>query len=223
MWPDYHIPRGCASGTHGSQSSHVNLPNSITVARLVLTAVFIGGAAMQTPLGHWIALVAFVIAAISDFLDGYLARKLGLVTNMGKLIDPLADKILVSAAYVYLTAQVLEDGSRICPVWITVVIIGREFLVTGLRQLAVEANQVIAADHLGKWKTGAQLCFCITCLHHFAYQGFSPENPWVRLFQYLSDPDGWLTFGSLWASLVMTVWSGWNYTWGARALIFKKN
>lgn len=187
------------------------------MARLVLTGVFVIGAAMDSLLGHWIALVAFVIAAISDFLDGWLARKMGLVTNMGKLIDPLADKILVSAAYVYLTAM------NLCPVWVTVVIIGREFLVTGLRQLAVEAGQVIPADWLGKWKTGAQLCFCITCLHHFAYMDLNPENPVVKLFQYLSRPEGWLTIGSLWASLIMTVWSGWNYTWNSRGLILDKS
>ena len=194
----------------------MNLPNSITVARLVLTGVFVAGAAMQNLPGHWIALVAFVIAAISDFLDGYLARKMGLVTNMGKLLDPLADKILVSAAYVYLTAL------GFCPVWVTVVIIAREFLVTGLRQLAVEAGEVIAADNLGKWKTGAQLCFCITCLTHFAFGGLEPTNPIVKFFQYLSRPEGWLIIGSLWASLIMTVWSGWNYTWSARGLILKK-
>ncbi|MDX1681004.1 MAG: CDP-diacylglycerol--glycerol-3-phosphate 3-phosphatidyltransferase [Akkermansiaceae bacterium] len=195
----------------------MNLPNSITVARLLLTGVFVAGATMESTLGHWIALIAFVVAAISDFLDGYLARKMGLVTNMGKLIDPLADKILVSAAYVYLTAQGL------CPVWITVVIIGREFLVTGLRQLAVEAGQVIPADWLGKWKTGAQLCFCITGLTHFTFQSLSDENPAVAFFQTLSAESSWLLIGSLWASLILTVWSGWNYTWNARSLISGKN
>jgi len=209
--------RGLPSAGPWSTIPRVNLPNSITVSRLILTGVFVAGASVQNPAGHWIALVSFVIAGISDFLDGWLARRMGLVTNMGKLLDPLADKILISAAYVYLSAQGL------CPVWITVVIIGREFLVTGLRQLAVEDGTVIAADWLGKWKTGAQLCFCITSLHHFAYQDVKADNAWVNLFQYLSDPNGWLTIGSLWASLVMTVWSGLNYTWNARHLILGKS
>ena len=91
---------------------------------------------MQSTAGHWIALVSFVIAAISDFVDGWLARKIGLVTPMGKLLDPLADKMLVGSAFVYLSAEGL------CPVWITVLILAREFLVTGLRQIAVEAGQV---------------------------------------------------------------------------------
>lgn len=210
------VSRGLPSTPAWSTVGRVNLPNSITVSRLVLTGVFVAGASVHTPMGHWIALVAFVVAAISDFLDGWLARKLGLVTNMGKLLDPLADKILVSAAYVYLTAQFL------CPVWITVVIIGREFLVTGLRQLAIEAGQVIPADWLGKWKTGAQLCFCITGLTHFAFQNLNADLGIVAFFLTLSDPEGWLTVGSLWASLVMTVWSGWNYTWNARGLISGK-
>lgn len=195
----------------------MNLPNSITVARLFLTGIFVAGASLQSSLGHWIALISFVIAAISDFLDGWLARRMNLVTNMGKLLDPLADKILVSAAFVYLSAQ------ELCPVWITVVIIGREFLVTGLRQLAVEAGQVIAADWLGKWKTTAQLVFCIASLSAFAFHGLDSANPVVSLFQYLSDPGGWLVIGSLWASLILTVWSGWNYTWNARGLLLGRS
>ena len=88
----------------------MNIPNAITLSRLVLTAVFVAGTAFQNTVGHWIALVSFVIAAISDFVDGYLARKMGLVTPMGKLMDPLADKILVGSAFVYLSAEGL------CPV-----------------------------------------------------------------------------------------------------------
>ncbi|MGA0900616.1 MAG: CDP-diacylglycerol--glycerol-3-phosphate 3-phosphatidyltransferase [Luteolibacter sp.] len=194
----------------------VNLPNSITVARLLLTGVFVAGAAQQSLLGHWIALAAFVIAAISDFLDGYLARKLNLVTNMGKLLDPLADKILVSAAYIYLSATCL------CPVWVTVVIIGREFLVTGLRQLAVEAGQVIAADNLGKWKTTAQLSYCISCLLFIALQGMDSTHSGLIFLVDLVGDKSWLQPVTLWASLILTVWSGWNYTWNARGLILKK-
>lgn len=195
----------------------MNLPNSITASRLVLTGVFVAGTSMQSAAGHWIALVSFVIAAISDFLDGWIARKFQLVTAMGKLLDPLADKILVSAAYIYLSAQSL------CPVWVTVLIIGREFLVTGLRQISMEAGHVMAADRLGKWKTGAQLTFCITSLTAFAFAQLSSENLVVQFFQYLSDPSGWLATGSLWLSLLLTVWSGWNYTWQCRYLLFQKD
>lgn len=194
----------------------MNLPNAITLSRLALTAVFVGGTALGSTAGHWIALVSFVIAAISDFVDGYLARKLGLVTAMGKLLDPLADKILVCAAFVYLSAQGL------CPVWVTVVILAREFLVTGLRQIAMEAGHVMAADRLGKWKTTLQLTYCITCLVWFAVAAFDAGNPVVALFQTLSNPDSWLAQLSLWLALALTLLSGWNYLWSCRHLFLSK-
>ncbi len=191
----------------------MNLPNAITLSRLVLTAVFVAGTAFETALGHWIALISFVIAAISDFVDGWLARKLGLVTPMGKLLDPLADKILVGAAFVYLSAE------GFCPVWVTVMILAREFLVTGLRQIAMEAGQVLAADNLGKWKTGLQLTFCITCLVWFCFGPLPAGNPLVDLIRYLSKPDGWLIPVSLWLALGLTLLSGWNYMWASRNLL----
>lgn len=191
----------------------MNLPNAITLSRLVLTAVFVVGTALESTTGHWIALSSFVIAAVSDFLDGWLARKMNLVTSMGKLLDPLADKILVSAAFIYLSAEGL------CPVWITIVIIGREFLVTGLRQIAMEAGQVIAADNLGKWKTTMQLVFSITCLLHFALSPIESTNPVVTLFQNLTSTESWLQPVSMWLALILTVWSGWNYTWNSRKLL----
>jgi len=194
----------------------VNLPNTITLCRLVLTAIFVGGTALQSPVGHWIALVAFVIAAISDWFDGYFARKYGLVTPLGKLLDPVADKVLVCAAFVYLSSLAL------CPVWVTVLILAREFLITGLRQIAIEAGQVLAADNLGKWKTGMQLGYCITCLVGLATAAkAAPDsgNPVLRLLIYLSRPQGWLTPGFLWLALTLTLISGWNYMWRNRGLL----
>ena len=133
---------------------------------------------MESTAGHWIAMVAFVIAAISDWFDGYFARKYGMVTPLGKLLDPLADKVLVCSAFVYLSAR----GG--CPVWVTVLILAREFLITGLRQIAVEAGQVLAADRLGKWKTGLQLTYCITCLVWFAVDASGSGNPFLRLLHF---------------------------------------
>lgn len=196
-----------------SQTPHVNLPNAITFSRLILTAVFVAGTAMESALGHGIALVSFVIAAISDFVDGWLARRLGLVTPMGKLMDPLADKVLVGAAFIYLSTEGLA------PVWVTVLIIAREFMVTGLRQIAMEAGQVMAADRLGKWKTGMQLTFCITCLLWFVVGPMKEARGVVWVLRYVSDPESWLTPVSLWAALVLTVVSGWNYLWGCRSLL----
>lgn len=194
----------------------MNLPNAISLSRLFLTAIFVAGTAMESAVGHWIALVSYVIAAISDFVDGYLARKLGLVTAMGKLLDPLADKVLVCSAFVYLSAKGL------CPVWVTVLVVAREFLVTGLRQIAMEAGQVMAADRLGKWKTTWQLIFTITCLVWFAVKPLDPDYLLVSLLHYLSRPEGWLQPVSMWLALALTMLSGWNYLWSCRGLLSRK-
>lgn len=186
----------------------MNLPNSITAGRLVLTAIFVIAAMLDSELGNLIALITFALATFSDFLDGYLARKLNLVTSLGKLLDPLADKILVAAAFVHLTSLSL------CPVWVTSLIIAREFLVTGLRQIAVEQGEVIAADNLGKWKTTFQLVFCLAALTWLVVQG-NPNNP---LFQ-LTDPNNLLQQISLWGALALTALSGINYTWRGRHLL----
>jgi CDP-diacylglycerol--glycerol-3-phosphate 3-phosphatidyltransferase len=191
----------------------VNLPNAITLSRLVLTVVFVAATAAGGLVGHVIALVSFTIAAASDWLDGYLARKLGLVTPLGKLLDPLADKILVCAAFVYLSA------AGLCPVWATSLIIGREFLVTGLRQIAIEAGQVLAADNLGKWKTTFQLTFCITGLVWITLSALATPGPFARFWLNLSNPESWLMPLSLWAAVALTAISGFNYLWSSRNLL----
>jgi CDP-diacylglycerol--glycerol-3-phosphate 3-phosphatidyltransferase len=185
----------------------VNLPNAITTGRLGLTVVFVIAASLETATGNLVALISFAVAAFSDFLDGYLARKLQLVTALGKLLDPLADKILVAAAFIHLSAL------ELCPVWVTSLIIAREFLVTGLRQIAIEKGQVIAADRLGKWKTTFQIIFCLTALLWLVVLS-NPDN----LLHTLSKPEGLLMPISLWASLALTALSGFNYTWKSRHL-----
>ena len=196
----------------------MNLPNTITMMRLLLTAVFCVAASSEGTLGYSIALVAFVLGAISDYLDGYLARKMNLVTSLGKLLDPLADKILVCSGYVYLSAT-----QELCPVWVTALIICREFMVTGIRQIAVEKGVVIAADNLGKWKTGLQLTFIITALTHLTFQEVHVEFWLVRLLQYLSNPAHWLIPISLWLSVVLTVVSGYSYFWKSRDMILDRD
>ena len=191
----------------------VNLPNAITVSRLFLTAVFVAAVGFPGTAGYAIALVAFSVAAATDWLDGYLARKLGLVTPLGKLLDPLADKILVCAAFVYFSAQPV-DGYH-SPVWVTALIIAREFLVTGLRQIAVEAGQVLAADRLGKWKTTFQLTFCITGLVWLTLVSMGSGG----FLRDLTSPDGWLMPISLWTAVALTLISGANYVWSSRKLL----
>lgn len=195
----------------------MNLPNSITLFRLVLTAVFCAAASSEGVTGYAIALAAFVLGAISDWLDGYLARKLNLVTSLGKLLDPLADKILVCSGFVYLSAKGL------CPVWVTALIICREFLVTGIRQIAVEKGTVIAADGLGKWKTTFQLIFIITALVYLTFETIVSENVVVQFLQYLSDKDHWLFPLSLWPAVALTVISGLSYFWKSKDMILDKD
>ena len=183
----------------------MNLPNSITFARLILTVIFVASASWGGTLGLSIALSVFILAAVSDWLDGYLARKMNLVTSLGKLMDPLADKILVSSAFIFFTSRGL------CPVWVTSTIIGREFLVTGLRQIAVDKGEVIAADNLGKWKTTLQLGFSITCLIWLILDSCDPHSGIGEFLMKLSSPNGLIFLGSLWGALLLTLLSGFNY------------
>lgn len=172
---------------------------------------------MQQPWANMLALVSFIVAAASDWIDGYLARKLNLVTTLGKLLDPLADKILVAAGFIYLSSNLNSKG--LCPVWVTCAIIGREFIVTGLRQIAVEQGVVIAADRLGKWKTTFQLTFIITCLTYIAFKQIEDRNWFTEFLYTLAKPDSYLMPITLWAAVALTLISGWNYLWGNKALL----
>ena len=190
----------------------LNLPNSLTVSRLVLTAVFVVGFMQGSQMGYGVALFAFTIAAITDFLDGYFARKMGLVTSLGKLLDPIADKILTASAFIFLCAH----EQRLCPVWVVVVILAREFLVTGLRQIAVEKGKVIAADWSGKWKTTFQIGFCSTALTWLFLEALGQQESFLA---QLANPESWLMPTFLWLSLALTVLSGVQYVWNSRDLL----
>ena len=142
----------------------MNLPNQLTIGRLGMTGLFV--MVMSFPDSYikenqlpdcriTVAIIFFLIASITDFLDGYFARKLDLVTDFGKLMDPLVDKILTSAVFIILTKE------EMVPAWITITIIGREFLVTGLRLLASNQGSLLSADSLGKWKTATQIITAI--------------------------------------------------------------
>ena len=131
----------------------MNLPNKLTIARVIMIPFFVlflltglGGAASK-----WIALAIFIIASLTDLLDGHIARKYNLVTNFGKFMDPLADKLLVCAAMICL----VEMGRL--PAWIVSVIISREFIISGFRLIASDNGRVIAASYWGKFKTTFQM------------------------------------------------------------------
>jgi len=131
-----------------------NLANQITIFRLILIPFFI--LAFELDL-RFSALLIFLIASFSDFVDGYVARKYNQISDFGKLIDPLADKILVSSALILLVSRIDLTGNSLIPAWLVVLIIAREFLITGLRSFAATRSIVLAADTLGKYKTTFQM------------------------------------------------------------------
>ncbi|MFG6118319.1 MULTISPECIES: CDP-diacylglycerol--glycerol-3-phosphate 3-phosphatidyltransferase [Thalassobacillus] len=180
----------------------MNIPNRITISRILLIPIFIilmsvpfnwGEVTMgerELPWSHLAAAILFIIASTTDWVDGYYARKHNLVTNLGKFLDPLADKLLVSAALILLVEQGLA------PAWIVIIIISREFAVTGLRLVAAGEGIVLAASNMGKWKTTLQIvAIAVLLLHNwpFAYAGF----PFGTIILY--------------AAMIITVISGYDY------------
>ena len=154
----------------------MNLPNKLTCLRVIMIPFFVGvmmygdklmhlsagGAGEQFRFVRILACLIFCAASFTDFLDGHLARKYHLVTTFGKFMDPLADKLLVCSALILLTAY----GQL--PVWVTIVIISREFIISGFRLVAADAGIVIAASWWGKWKTVCQMCMCILMIGNFS-------------------------------------------------------
>ena len=130
----------------------MNLPNKLTIFRVILIPFFVVLLLFDiTAFDKWIALAIFIIASLTDFLDGHIARKYNLVTNFGKFLDPLADKLLVCSAMICLV-----ELARI-PAWVVIIIIAREFIISGFRLVASDNGVVIAASYWGKFKTVFQM------------------------------------------------------------------
>jgi CDP-diacylglycerol--glycerol-3-phosphate 3-phosphatidyltransferase len=141
------------------------LPNDITFVRLALVPVFVILLYQDSVVARWLAFAVFVFAAVTDYVDGYLARRFGAVSDLGKLLDPLVDKVLILAALVMLLARrdfgeagfTVSDGSPWVPAWLVIVILGRELWVTGLRGMAAAQGVIVAAGRSGKVKSGLQM------------------------------------------------------------------
>ena len=144
----------------------MNLPNKLTILRVILIPFFVFFllAPYFEGYGNYIALVIFIVASLTDFLDGKIARKYNLVTNFGKFMDPLADKLLVCSALICLIAL-----DRI-PAWIVIVIISREFIISGFRLIAANNGVVIAASYWGKFKTTFQMLMVIVIIFNINLQ-----------------------------------------------------
>jgi CDP-diacylglycerol--glycerol-3-phosphate 3-phosphatidyltransferase len=177
-----------------------NIPNMLTLLRIALIPVM--AVLLLSPsreAGFWAAAV-FAVASITDWLDGYLARRMGIVTTFGKFLDPIADKLIVMAALI-----MILPFDRV-PAWMVLVILGREIIITGLRGLASTEGIVIPASKLGKFKTIFQIVAILGLLLHYDYHWFfAIDNPYLFVNMH--------NFGLfyLWIAFILTVWSGADY------------
>jgi CDP-diacylglycerol--glycerol-3-phosphate 3-phosphatidyltransferase len=167
-----------------------NLPNALTIGRIMAIPIIVLLLFYPGKVVSFIAALIFLFAAITDGLDGYLARKQNVVTTLGKFLDPLADKLLV------ITALIMLIHLGRVPAWIVAIIAGREMAVTGLRAIAINEGIIISASQLGKYKTLLQVIATTTLICHYSYYSIDFHNVGII---------------SLWAALVLTMWSGLEY------------
>jgi len=165
-------------------------PNALTLFRIAASPIIIILLLLPNRFFAFLAALVFSAAAITDYLDGFFARRDGLVSNFGKAMDPLADKLLISTPLIMMTSY------GWVPAWMVCVIIGRELAVTGLRNIISERGEDISASNLGKYKTGFQIGAIIPLLLHYPYFGIDFHAIGTFL---------------LWGALVFTLWSGADY------------
>ncbi|MEJ2657762.1 MAG: CDP-diacylglycerol--glycerol-3-phosphate 3-phosphatidyltransferase [Desulfobacterales bacterium] len=173
-------------------------PNGLTLFRIAASPIIVILLLHPNKITTFIAALFFTAAAITDFLDGFFARQKGLVSNFGKVMDPIADKVLVSTSFIMLTSL---DW---IPAWMVCVIIGREIAVTGLRNIIAQRNKDLSASTLGKYKTGFQIAAII---------------PLMIPFPYLTIDFHAIGIIFLWIALTLTVWSGLDYFIRFRSLL----
>jgi len=188
----------------------MNLPNKLTVSRLILTAIFLLVMFVEFPFHITAALVLFVAASLTDLFDGIIARRRNLVTDFGKLMDPLADKVLICSAFIaFIELEWM-------PAWMVIVIVARELAITGLRLLAASKNIVLAAERQGKNKTISQITAAIALLvtHSHADWGIVGQ---LFAFEIAGHAWAWWVAEiSKWVAVVLTALSGFLYLWKNR-------
>ncbi len=168
----------------------LNLANKITLLRILMVPLVVFFLYLQGPVFCTLAAVAFVFAAITDWLDGYIARRFNLVSSMGKFLDPLADKVLICSVLI----MFVHLGWA--PAWVVIIIVCRELVVTGLRALAIDEGIVLAADRFGKAKTVLQIVAIVPLMLHYPILGFELWPAGEAL---------------LYAAMVLAVFSAGNY------------
>jgi CDP-diacylglycerol---glycerol-3-phosphate 3-phosphatidyltransferase len=188
----------------------MNWANRLTLSRLALTLLFVAALNSAWEYGRTAALILFLIAGLTDFVDGEIARRYGVITNFGKLMDPLVDKIMMAAAFISLVPL------RVVPAWVATTVVARDFLITGLRMMASAKGQVLPAERLGKQKTSWQIITVIFFLALLAAHElrYADETSiwWLRA----RDQAGPVL---LWIMVGLTIYSGLGFTWRNRELI----
>ena len=188
----------------------MNWPNRLTLGRLALTVFFVLSLSSNWNYGRTIALVLFILAGISDYFDGEIARRYGIVTKFGKLMDPLVDKVMMAAAFICLVPL----GA--VPAWVATIVVARDFLITGLRLLASSEGVVLPAERLGKHKTSWQITTVVFFLLLLTAHelGLARANAvwWENAWHYGGDALLWITIG-------LTIYSGLGYLWRHRGLL----
>ena len=189
----------------------MNLPNKLTLVRCILTPIFLACVVIEFPFHYAVALAVFIIASLTDYFDGMIARKYNLVTNLGKFLDPLADKALTTAAFIGFV-HMFNSGSL---PWALFLILAREFAVTSVRLLAAKDGVVVAASFAGKLKTVMQM---VSIIYMLAFRQAVRINV-VR--DFIGGNEGVL-WGSriglilIWISVIATIVSGIQYVWELR-------
>ena len=193
----------------------MNLPNKLTVGRFALTVVFLWALFSHFPFNHTLALFFFGAAGVTDFLDGRIARRRGLITNFGILMDPLADKIMTCSAFIAFveSSRMNPNAPVMVEAWMVVIIVARELAITGLRLLAASKNIVLAAENFGKHKTVSQIVainalLVVDACHEWPLWLQGIFTPWVVGFAKIM----------LWLTVVLTAASGLIYLWRNRAI-----
>ncbi len=190
----------------------MNWANRLTVARLFFTFVFVAALSANWSFGKTTGLVLFLLAGITDYADGKIARHFNMITDFGKLMDPLVDKIMIAAAFICLAPL------KAIPAWAVVVIISREFLITGLRMLALSKGRILPAESMGKHKTTWQIITVVYFLGVLSVRELRHLGPLPDGW-YLSDPWSYAGAGLIACALAFTLYSGFGYLWKNRALL----
>ena len=188
----------------------MNWANRLTLSRLLLTVFFVAALSSSWAYARTLALVIFVFAGLTDFVDGEIARRYGFITNFGKLMDPLVDKIMIAAAFISLVPL------KAVPAWAATAVVARDFLITGLRMMASARGQILPAERLGKQKTSWQVITVIFFLallsaNELRY-GDKTSIWWFRAWHQAGPVLVWIT-------VALTIYSGVGYAWRHRDLI----